>query len=252
MRKILTYLLFIAGTSASAQADNEIQVYSSPTVGDRLTIFELHNNYTFKGNKFLADPKMAHYLNETLEITHGFGDHFEVGVYFFNTINPYGKYEYLGNHIRPRFTAPVSWNLPVGASLSVEFGFFRSGTDHPFQWEGEIRPILDKTLNKWYFSFNPNIAFVLTGMNKHWDIGPQVKTVYTIKERVGIGIEYYSNLGSFRKIDPINAEEHLLGPAIDLYLSPEWEFNTSFLFGLTPSSNQQIIKLILGHRAGKY
>src|SRR5438270_12319475 len=105
MRKILTYLLIITSllviinSSARAQADNEIQVYSSPTVGDRLTIFELHNNYTFKGNKFLPDPKMAHYLNETLEVTHGFGDHFEVGVYFFNTINPYGKYEYFVNYI---------------------------------------------------------------------------------------------------------------------------------------------------------
>src|SRR5438309_8757858 len=85
-----------------AQADNEIQVYSSPTVDRHTTMFELHSNYTFRGSDYLSDPKMAHYLNETVEITHGFTDHFETGLYLFTTIDPWGRYHYLGSHIRPR------------------------------------------------------------------------------------------------------------------------------------------------------
>lgn len=234
-----------------AQADNEIQVYASPTIGKNLTIFELHSNYTFKGIKNMPDPKLAHYLNESLEITHGFGDNFEMGLYIFTTLTPNGNYEYLGSHIRPRITVPSSWKWKVGASLSAEFGFFRQGSNQPFYWEGEIRPVIDKTVNNWYFSLNPNMEFVLTGQDKHFGLGPQFKTVYTIQEKLGLGLEYYTSLGTFRKINPFSEEEHLLGPMIDLYLNPKWEFNGGFLFGLTPNSNRQVLKILIGRRVGK-
>ncbi|MFL5742049.1 MAG: transporter [Flavisolibacter sp.] len=233
---------------AESQVESEIQVYASPTVGNKQTIFELHSNYTIKGIKDLPDPSAANYLNESLEITHGFGNNFEIGCYFFTTFNPSGKYEYLGSHIRPRFTAPASWNWKLGVSLSAEFGFFRQGVDQPFYWEGEIRPIIDKTTGNWYFSLNPNIDFILTGDNKHWGLGPQFKTVYTIRKKFGLGLEYYGELGTFSKIYPIKEEEHLLGPMLDLYLHPKWELNTGFLFGLTPNSNQRAVKLIIGRR----
>jgi hypothetical protein len=55
-----------------SQADNEIQVYASPTIQHHRAIFELHNNYTFKGSKFLSNPKEAKWYNTMLEITHGF------------------------------------------------------------------------------------------------------------------------------------------------------------------------------------
>ncbi|HKP32912.1 MAG TPA: hypothetical protein VJT83_09300, partial [Chitinophagaceae bacterium] len=87
MKKIiLINFCFLLFAFSFAQGDNEIQVYASPTIQNKATIFELHTNYTFKGIKGLADPKSARYLNESLEITHGFGDNFEIGVYFFTTL----------------------------------------------------------------------------------------------------------------------------------------------------------------------
>jgi hypothetical protein len=41
-------LWFFAFVFSNAQADNEIQVYASPTIQYKWTIFELHSNYTFK------------------------------------------------------------------------------------------------------------------------------------------------------------------------------------------------------------
>ena len=74
MKKFFVFLvLFFVAASIMAQGDNEIQVYASPTIQNKWTIFELHSNYTLKGSKFLADPKAANWLNETLEITYGFG-----------------------------------------------------------------------------------------------------------------------------------------------------------------------------------
>jgi hypothetical protein len=248
---ILAFLVLQLQLTSFAQADNEIQVYASPTIQHKWTIFELHSNYTFKGSKLLNDPESAKWTNETLEITHGLGKNFEIGFYTFTGIAPGGGYQYLGNQIRPRVTVPENWKWDFGASLSMEFGFFRPDDTTKFVWQGEIRPIIDKTINNWYFAFNPNLEFVLTGDNKGAGIAPQFKTVYTIKEKIGLGIEYYGSLGSFKKILPAYLQEHLIGPMIDLYLHPMWEVNGGFLFGLSENSNQRILKILLGRRIGK-
>jgi hypothetical protein len=248
----LKFLLAVYSLTASitltAQADNEIQVYASPTIGEKRTIAELHNNYTFKGSKNLADPEDARWLNNTLEITHGIAKNIEIGFYTFVTLSPGGKYQYLGNQIRPRFTAPERWNFPFGASLSAEFGRFRDNVLTPFYWQGEIRPIIDKTFGSVYASLNPNIDFVVSGPGKQWGFSPQFKTFYNIKQKAGVGLEYYSGLGSFNNFLPMKQQEHLLGPMFDLLAFPEWELQTGFLFGLTPNSNQSIFKLLVGRR----
>ena len=251
--RILISILFplLLHIRVNAQADNEIQVYASPTIQNKWTIFELHSNYTFKGSKFLADPKSAHWTNETLEITHGFGKNFEIGFYTFTGFAPEDGYQYLGNQIRPRVTVPQEWKWSFGASLSVEFGFFRPSDTADFFWQGEIRPIIDKTIGNWYFAFNPNMDFVVTGDNKGIGISLQFKTVYTVNQKYGFGIEYYGGLGNFNNILPIKLQEHLIGPMIDLYIHPMWEINGGFLFGLTKNSNQHILKILLGRRIGK-
>ena len=251
MRKLFLTLSLIAPGCIYAQAENEIQVYASPTIQKNWTIFELHTNYTFKGSKKLADPRSAKWLNKTVEITHGFAKNFEMGFYAFTGIAPGGGFQYLGNQIRPRVTVPESWKWGWGASLSLEFGFFRPDDTTRFEWQGELRPILDKTVDNWYFSFNPNIDFIVTGNNKGVGISPQFKTVYTFNKKIGLGFEYYGGLGSFKKILPVHQQEHLLGPVIDLYIHPMWEINGGFLFGITEYSNQQVLKILLGRRRGK-
>jgi hypothetical protein len=244
-------LLVLLPFTATAQADNEIQVYASPTIQHKWTIFELHSNYTFKGSKLLADASLARWTNETLEITHGFGKNFEIGFYTFTGIAPGGGFQYLGNQLRPRVTVPAEWKWNIGASLSAEFGFFRKDDTSKFVWQGEIRPIIDKTIANWYFAFNPNIDFVLTGDDKGAGIAPQFKAVYTIDKKIGVGFEYYGGLGSFKKILPGNLQEHLLGPMIDVYTHPMWEVQAGFLFGLTENSNQRIAKILIGRRIGR-
>ncbi|MBC7849380.1 MAG: hypothetical protein H7Y31_06575 [Chitinophagaceae bacterium] len=252
MMRIFIQILIIAIPFVSmAQADNEIQVYASPTINKNWTIFELHSNFTFRGSETLSDPKSARWLNETLEITHGFGKNFEIGFYTFSGLAPGGGYQYLGNQIRPRVTVPQDWKWNVGASLSAEFGFYRPTDTASFIWQGEIRPIIDKTMGNWYVAFNPNIAIVLSGTNKEWGLTPQFKTVYTIQKKWGVGIEYYGDLGTFKKILPVSQQEHLLGPMFDLYFHPLWEVNGGFLFGVTENSNQRIVKLLLGRRIAR-
>lgn len=251
IQSLLMFCLLGCSVSVLAQADNEIQVYASPTIKHKWTIVELHSNHTFKGSTNLFVPGDARWTNETLEITTGLAKNVELGFYTFTAFSPNGRYQYLGNQIRPRVTVPTEWGWKVGASLSMEFGFFRPDVSSPFIWQGEIRPIIDKTINNFYIAVNPNIDVVLTGAGKQWGISPQVKAVYTIKQKFGFGVEYYSGLGTFKKISPLIQQEHLLGPMIDLYIHPMWEVNGGFLFGLTEGSNQRILKLLLGRRFGK-
>ncbi len=139
-------LMIVLSGSVAAQDDYEIQVYKSDLTEKGHTIFELHSNFTPVGNKQYSDNIFPSdkILHETLEITHGFSDIFEVGVYFFNAIGSNGRSGYGGSHIRPRIKAPESWKLPVGLSLGSEIGYQRIGffNNH---WLFEIHPSLIRT-----------------------------------------------------------------------------------------------------------
>ncbi|HXS54540.1 MAG TPA: hypothetical protein VN726_00370 [Hanamia sp.] len=243
-------VLFIPVVSF-AQADNEIQVYSSPITPKGVTFLELHQNYTLRGPRNLIDKHSAHWINETIEITRGLGGNFELGLYTFTGISPDGKYVFLGNHIRPRYTVPASWGWKVGVSLSMEIGYIEPDGEKNYVMDGELRPIIDKTIGKIYLAFNPNIGFVFTGPGRHAEIGPQFKTYYNVGDKFGLGIEYYSSLGTFSKIENLNNQEHIFGPMFNLLASSQWELETGLLFGLTPNSNQTIFKLLIGKRFGK-
>ena len=97
--KISLLALSLAPLAAvSAQANYEIQVYPSETADKNTTFFELHSNFTGSGSTGACafstlSPCMYptdHQLHETVEITHGFSDIFEVGFYFF-TSGDYGN-----------------------------------------------------------------------------------------------------------------------------------------------------------------
>lgn len=248
MKNYLLPCLVLLSLSGYSQADNEIQVYASPTIGKNRTIYEMHLNYTFIGPKLMHTPRDARWFNSTLEITHGFAENFEIGFYAFTGIMPGDGFKYLGNQIRPRFTAPERWKLPFGASLSAEFGFFRPNDTTSFIWQGELRPIIDKTFGVFYVSFNPNIDFVVSGPDKGVGFAPQLKFMQTVNQKIGIGFEYYAGLGEFRNILPLNMQEHLLGPVIDFFFHPKLELQTGFLFGLTENSNQRVLKVLIGKR----
>lgn len=238
--------------SARAQANTEIQVYGAETVAAGRTMLELHSNFTERGRADTVDgvEPTLHALHETVEITHGFTPWFEVGFYTFTTIQAHGSFEYVGNHIRPRFRAPDSWGLPVGLSLSQEIGYARSNFSAD-TWTWEIRPIVDQTLGRFYWAVNPALERSLRGPSvpMGFVFAPAAKVSYDVTGRVTAGFEYYADLGNFRRFNPRMEQSHEIYPAIDLNLGPDWEVN----FGVSvPVSrgvaDRRVIKLITGHR----
>ena len=75
---LLIGLAFAAG--AWAQGNYEVQVYGSDLVRKGVTMVELHSNFTASGTKGVVDGVLPtnHAEHETLEVTHGFGEWFEL------------------------------------------------------------------------------------------------------------------------------------------------------------------------------
>ena len=237
--------------TVKAQDNYEIQVYGSETVPRGVTMIELHNNFTAKGAKKTVDGTLPthHAWHETIEITHGFNDWFETGFYIFTSARNGSGWDYVGSHIRPRFRIPPKWHWPVGVSLSQEIGFVRRKFSED-TWSWEIRPIIDKNLGRWYLAFNPALERALTGPGKKkgFEFAPNFKVAYSVTKKVDIGLEYYGALGPLTGFDPKREQQHQIFPAIDLNVSPKWEFNFGVGIGLTGSTDHLILKMIIGRR----
>lgn len=264
MQLIWALAALLSAGILSAQDNYEIQVYGSETVAPGRTMVEIHSNFTFSGSKGIVDGMLPteHAIHETLEITQGITPWFETGFYVFSSINPGYGWQWVGDHIRPRVRAPEDWHLPVGLSVSLEFGYQRAKFS-PDTWTLEIRPIIDRELAtprrcgdercKVYISFNPTLdrSFHGSGVAQGVTFSPNFKVGYDLTKRVNAGLEYYGALGPVTGFDAIRDQEQQILPAIDLNLGPDWEFNFGVGVGVTHSTDHLLVKMIVGRRFGR-
>jgi Putative MetA-pathway of phenol degradation len=257
MQQIFLLLLIgMPGYKLLAQENYEIQVYGAQTMAMGSTMFELHSNFTFDGQRSVQDGVLPTHnvAHETIEITHGFTEWFETGFYIFNAIGSQNRTNYVGSHIRPRVMVPESWHWPVGVSLSAEIGYQKLAYS-PDDWSVEIRPIIDKEWKKFYVAFNPVFEKSLHGLNEKegFEFAPNLKASYSVMKQAAVGFEYYGAVGDISTFDPYlyKHQQHQLYFALDLELHPDWEFNAGYGVGFTETSDNAIFKLILGYRLHK-
>lgn len=256
-RLLLIALAAVLGTAAGAlaQGNFEIQVYGSETVAPGQTMVELHSNTAARGTTRTEDRVLRTQgaFHETIEITRGFSPWFETGFYIFRSVQPDRRWEWVGDHIRPRVRAPDEWTLPVGLSLSLEAGYQRRefSTD---TWTLEVRPIVDKRIGHWYASLNPVVDRSLKGQgvreHRGFEFSPNAKVSDDVTDRIALGLEYYGAVGPLARFDPVRQQQHQIFPVLDLDLGPRWEFNAGVGVGLTPSTDNLVLKIILGYRFG--
>ena len=251
MKKFLS-LLFLAGTLsplAHAQGNYEIQVYGSETEPPHRLMVELHSNFTADGQRSVIDGVYPthHAEHETLELTEGLTRWSEVGFYLFTDAQSGHGVQWVGDHIRPRVRIPEEWRWPVGLSLSTEVGYQRAAFS-PDTWTWEIRPIVDKQLGRWYFAVNPALERTFHGpdVKKGLDFAPGAKISYEFTKKVAGGLEYYADYGRISSPDSLHDQQQQFFPAIDLNLSPQWEFNFGVGVGPTAATDHWIVKAIVG------
>jgi hypothetical protein len=251
VRAGLLALLFAVPTLATAQDNYEIQVYGSETVAPHTTMFELHSNFTWDGRRTVVDGlwPTEDALHETVEITHGWTPWFETGWYIFTYARDGNGWQWAGDHIRPRVRVPVSWGWPVGLSLSTEIGYQRPEVSQD-TWTWEIRPIIDRTLGRWYMSVNPALERSWKGpsVTKGVEFSPNATVGFDVTRKVNLAVEYYGAWGSLTRFDPYQEQQHQLFGVINLDWGPEWEFNIGVGDGWTAATDHLIAKMILGRR----
>jgi len=97
---------------------------------------------------------------------------------------------------------------------------------------------------------NPALERSFHGLDVHEGaaFAPAVKVSYDVTKKVTMGFEYYGDLGALTGFDPLHEQTQAIFPALDLNLSPNWEFNFAPGFGLTGSTDRFLIKMIIGRR----
>ena len=251
-RLLLISCFGLAATFPAAAQDNyEIQVYGYDMVEPGHTMVEAHTNFTINGSKTIDGGVLPtnHALHETIEITHGITDWFEVGWYIFTYERSGFGVQWVGDHIRPRVRIPHKWKWPVGLSLSNEIGYQRAKFS-PDTWTWEMRPIIDRQLGPWYLSFNPAFDRSFHGPSVHQGVvfSPDAKIGYDFTKKISGGIEYYGSLGPATDFVPISQQQQQIFPVIDLNVSPKWEINFGLGVGVTRSTDHLIAKTIIGYR----
>jgi hypothetical protein len=242
---------------AKAQDNYEIQVYGSDTVAPRTTMLELHSNFTAEGSypasgsRFTAEGLYPtnHAEHETVEITQGVTNYSEVGFYIFTSARSGDGWQWVGDHIRPRVRVPDSWHWPVGVSLSMEFGYQRASFSKD-TWTMELRPIIDKLIDRWYFAVNPALERSFHGPSVPQGLGfsPSAKFSYDFNKYISGGLEYYASYGSITSVSSLHNQAQQFFPTIDLNVSPNWEINFGVGIGATANTDHLIVKGILGRR----
>src|ERR1700690_2812444 len=253
-RRQLSFLIafvcvFFFARVARAQGNYEIQVYGADTVPPKSLMVELHSNFTASGQRQVIDGVYPtyHQEHETLELTEGINDWAEVGFYVFTSEQDGHGVQWVGDHIRPRVRAPDSWHWPVGLSISTEIGYQRA-VYSPDTWTWEIRPIIDKAIDRWYFAFNPALERTWHGPDVHQGLGfsPAVKVSYDFSRKISGGVEYYADYGRLGAFDALHDQQQQMFAVTDLNLSPKWEINIGVGMGATAGTDHFIIKGILG------
>ena len=251
MKSCLIVFACFTALAVKAQANYEIQVYGAQTQQKNSTIFELHSNYTFNGQRqeIKGVRPTYHALHETIEITHGITENFELGFYLFMNYLPGYGYHFIGTHIRPRIMAPAKWKLPVGLSLSAEIGY-QSVHYSSETWSVELRPIIDKQWDKLYVSLNPTLGVQLKGIEdqKAPAFAPNIKVNYAFFKNGAIGAEYYGDLGPLNAFETSPQQSHAIFATFDLLNNNHWELNSGAGFGLTSATDGFVFKVLVGRR----
>ena len=139
--------------------------------------------------------------------------------------------------------------LPFGLSLSAEIGY-QSKQYSNETWNVELRPIIDKQWKKFYISFNPTFGIALKSLynNSVPAFEPALKLLYSCSSTLGLGIEYYGEMGAVNDFERLPDQNHALFITADLLNNNKWEVNAGAGFGLTEATDAFLFKVIIGRK----
>jgi hypothetical protein len=245
-RAVPAFLLLLLGCVAASAQTDEIQVYDAEIAEPGVFNLMVHNNFTPEG---LKTPRFPGGLlpNQTLngvpEWAYGVTDWFEQGLYLplYSAAN--GDRPVLdGFKVRELFVVPHAAEQTFFYGINFEFSYNAKQWD-PHRSTSEIRPIIGWHLGQFDFIINPILDNSWLGFNQ-LDFAPSVRLAYNFSKTWAIAAEVYSDYGVVKHFLPFDQQSQQLFGVVD-YRSEDFNVEAGVGFGLTPSSDRMVVKLMI-------
>lgn len=230
---------------AQAQTD-EIQVYDATIAKPGVVNLTLHDNYTPSGRKvpdFAGGLVPDHTLNGVPEWAFGVTDWFEAGLYApLYSIESDGNVKFNGVKLRALFVSPHAADRTFFYGINFEFSYNSTDWDRK-RFTSEIRPIIGWHLGRVDLIFNPILDNSYEGVSR-LDFAPSTRVAYHVSNDWAVALEEYDDFGPLRHFYSSSQQSHQLFAVVD-YNGDPVTVETGIGFGMTPASDNMVLKLIL-------
>jgi hypothetical protein len=246
VKKCLGLLALAPGLAGAALSD-EIQVYDDDINAPREIGLELHVNGTPKGRSVPDYPGEVvpnHGLRITPEFSYGLTRVWEAGLYIPSNFDSAGRGSLAGWKLRLKWL-PIhgdqgGWFAGANGELSRVARKF-SESRNAF----ELRTIGGYRADAWLVAVNPVFGWNLSpGFRSGTpDFSLGVKATRDVAEKVALGAEYYSEMGTTSRILPLARQANTLYAVIDIAFK-SLGINFGIGRGLTGSTDKWTVKAI--------
>ncbi|HVV65665.1 MAG TPA: hypothetical protein VHC42_09345 [Rhizomicrobium sp.] len=242
---LLAWAISLTAAPALAQTD-EIQVYDASIAPQGVFNLTLHDNYTFDGSKTPVFPGGLvpnDTLNGVPEWAYGVTDWFEAGLYLpLYSVSSNAGAQLDGVKLRALFVTPDAADKSFFYGVNFEFSYNARHWD-PDRHTSEIRPIIGWRFGAVDLIFNPILDNSWKGFSA-LDFAPATRLAWNITKKWAVAAEEYDDFGPLKGFLPGDQQSHQLFAVVD-YSGAALEVETGLGFGLTPASDNLVLKLIL-------
>lgn len=238
--------LVAAPAMALAQTD-EIQVYDGAITEPGKFNLTWHNNFIASGQKTPAFPGAIvpdKSFNGVTEWAYGVTGWFEAGLYLpLYSISKDRGATINGTKLRLLFTAPHADDRMLFYAVNFEFSYNSKHWDTR-RFTSEIRPIIGLHLHPVDIIVNPILDSSYLGGFKSLDFAPAARVAYNFSPKWAAAVEEYADYGPLRQLYSANDQSQQLWGVFD-HSSKLVNIEAGVGFGLTPTSDKVILKLML-------
>jgi hypothetical protein len=242
--RFLLFFLFCAAAPLAAQDPFEIHIYEYEPMTRGQYSLEAHLNLIAQGNASRDGTLLPtqHQTHLTLEPTFGLSDNFALGFMFLNAWEPGYTPQFAGWRVLPHMYAPESWRLPFHLGFVAEFSFQKTRYEENSR-RIELRPVLDRELERWQLVFNPVVERAMhgPGTRRGWNFEPALLVRWK-RKRFSPSLEYYGEIPSLNVAPRAQPQVHQLFCGGDWEIRPRFMVNLGVGFDLAANGPGPILK----------
>jgi hypothetical protein len=222
----------------------EIQVYDGTANDPGKFGLEVHTNFVASGLRTAEAPEYPqhHQAHLTFEPSYGLTEWLELGAYLQFAVRDGTEADFAGFKLRAKLVTPHGFSEHWRLGLNFEFSRLPATYDRARNG-GELRPIVAWESDRFLFAANPIVGLAFDGGGLQLE--PAAKALVKFGH-LGLGLEYYSSLGSVTGFSAFREQEHALFQVLDIVDLEPLELNIGVGEGLTRGSNNLVFKVIFG------